>query len=74
MIGFIIQLVIVLLQAIMIGFTHKVKYNKLVNPILIFVPLLIAQWVILRVGVADGYYYPSMLQDGEEIRGYFAAG
>ena len=68
---FCLQIVVVLAHIIMIGCTKKVKYNKIINPILLFCPLIITQWVIMRVGPVDGYFYPNMLQDGSVIRGYF---
>lgn len=61
----------------MIGLTYRIKYNKILNPIIIFGPLLIAQWIVLRIGVIQGYFYPNLLQDsasGNIIRGYFTSG
>lgn len=54
-------------HAIMIGFTYRVKYNKLLNPIFIFGTLLLVQWVIIRIGVLDGYFAPNALQDSNNI-------
>lgn len=68
---------VVLIQSIMIGATHLVKYNKLVNPIVIFGPMLIVQYIIMRIGVVNGYFYPNALQDslhGAIIKGYFLTG
>ena len=63
---------------VFIGFTYKIKYNKLLNPISIFGPMLILQWIILRIGVIDGYFYPSALQDSTHgnnaIKNYFLNG
>lgn len=58
-----LQLAVTLGQAIMIGFTYRIKYNKLLNPIFIFAPLLVAQWVIIRIGVIPEYFYPNALDD-----------
>ena len=54
-------------HAIMIGFTYRVKYNKLLNPIFIFGTLLLVQWIIIRIGVLDGYFAPNAIQDSNNI-------
>lgn len=69
-----LQLGIVLIHCFFIGFTYRISYNKVLNPIAIFGPFLIAQWVVLRIGVIDGYFYPNALQDashGNIIFNYF---
>lgn len=69
-----LQLGVVLIHCIFIGLTYRISYNKLLNPIVIFVPFLIVQWIILRVGVLTGYFYPNALQDatyGNIIKNYF---
>lgn len=58
---FALQVAVVILHAMMIGFTHRVKYNKIVNPYILFIPLLIVQWVVLRVGVINTYFSPNAL-------------
>lgn len=68
-----LQFVVAFLSALMIGYTHRVKYNKLINPIMLFGPLIATQWVIMRVGPINGYFYPNIIQDGQIIRGYFAS-
>jgi hypothetical protein len=73
----VLQLAAVLGICLMIGLTYRIKYNKVLNPIIIFGPLLIAQWIVLRIGVIQGYFYPNLLQDsasGNIIRGYFTSG
>ena len=62
-----LQLAVTIGQAIMIGFTYRIKYNKLLNPILIFGPLLLIQWIIIRIGVLSNYFYPNALQDTNGI-------
>lgn len=65
----------VLGSAIMIGCTKGVKYNKLVNPIIIFGPMLVAQWIIIRIGVLNGYFAPNALNDDSNIiLNYFLTG
>lgn len=61
--AFAAQLAITIGHAIMIGFTSQIKYNKLLNPILIFGSLLVTQWIIIRIGVITDYFYPNALQD-----------
>jgi hypothetical protein len=57
------------------GCNSNVKYNKLLNPIVLFGPLLLIQWIILRVGVMDGYFTPNALHDTDStILGYFTTG
>ena len=51
----------------MIGCGKSVKYNKIVNPIIFFAPLLLAQWIIIRIGVLDNYFTPNALQDDDSI-------
>ncbi len=58
-----LQLGIVLIHCFFIGFTYRISYNKILNPIVIFGPFLIVQWIVQRIGVIDGYFYPSALQD-----------
>ena len=69
-----LQLGATLGHALMIGFTYRVKYNKVLNPILLFAPLVVIQWVIIRVGVINGYFYPNALQDENGvILGFFTS-
>ena len=51
----------------MIGCTSGVKYNKLINPIIIFGPLLVAQWIVIRIGVINDYFAPNALHDNDNI-------
>ena len=66
-----LQFIILLMECFMIGFTAKIKYNKLLNPIVIFGPIIAIGWLVLRIGVINGYFYPNLLKDGEAIRNYF---
>ena len=68
---FILQVVVLFGHAIMIGCTSRVTYNKLINPIMLFGPLLAVQWIIMRVGPINNHFYPNILQDRVIIRGYF---
>jgi len=42
----------------MIYKTDTVKYSKIFNPIMLFVPFLIGYWIIVRIGVLGKYFYP----------------
>ena len=68
---FILQLVTALGHMVMIWNTSSVKYNRLLNPIIIFGPFLVTQWICLRIGVLDGYFVPNGLQDNDILKGYF---
>lgn len=70
---FIFQLAVVLAQWFMIYLSHHVTYNKLVNPIIIFCPFLITQWIVVRIGPLNGYFMPNALQDGSVIKSYFTS-
>ena len=70
-----LQLAVVVIHCLLINFTHKIKYNKLVNPIVMLAPFLIVQYIIIRIGVLAGYFYPNALQDatyGNIIQQYFS--
>ena len=55
--------------------TEKIPYNKLFNPIVILVPLLIICWLFIRIGVLSDYFYPSAVNDYKDtIKGYFKEG
>lgn len=44
---------------------------------MLFVPFLIVQYLIFRIGVIDGYFYPNAIQDaktGNIIKSYFMGG
>lgn len=69
-----LQLAIVVIHCVLINYTHKIKYNKLVNPIVLLGPALIVQYIIIRIGALSGYFYPNALQDstyGDIIKNYF---
>lgn len=68
---FILQLALVLAQWGMIWQSHHVTYNKLINPIIIFCPFLITQWIVIRIGPLTGYFMPNALQNGDIIKTYF---
>lgn len=69
-----LQLGIVLIQSMFIRLTLKIKYNKLLNPIVIFAPFVIVQWIICRIGAINEYFYPNLLQQGSIILNYFIKG
>ena len=70
-----LQFAVILFSAIMIGCSKGIKYSKVVNPIVFFGQLLVTQWVILRVGVASGYFAPNALSDPNNIIvSYFTSG
>lgn len=54
----ILLLVVVLLHLIMVLRTEKIRYTRIFNPILIFLPFLIAYTLIARLGIISNYYYP----------------
>lgn len=61
----------------MIGCTYRIKYNKIINPIIFFGPFVIIQYIIHRIGGLNGYFYPNALQDashGGIIKNYFLTG
>lgn len=68
---FLFQLVVLFGHLIMIWQTHRVTYNKLINPIILFCPFLITEWVNLRVGLIKGYFLPNGVQDNYILRDYF---
>lgn len=68
---YILQLAVVVVHWIALWRTHLVPYNKLVNPIIIFCPLLVTQWIVLRIGVVTGFFVPNALQGNQVIKGYF---
>lgn len=75
MTSFLLAFVVLVIFLIMLVLTKKIKYNKLLNPIVIFGPLLIVLWVICRIGVVTGYFFPSALQDQNGIiLKYFTSG
>lgn len=41
------------------------------NPIIVFCPFLITQWINLRIGVLDDYFVPNGLQSNEVLKNYF---
>ena len=51
----------------MIACGKNVKYNKIINPIIFFAPLLLAQWIIIRIGVLNEYFAPNALNDNDNI-------
>ena len=70
-----LQFAVILFSAIMIGCSKGIKYSKLVNPIVFFGPLLVTQWVVLRVGVISGHFGPNALSDPNNIiLNYFTNG
>ena len=74
MTSLIITFVVLVIFLALLIHTKKVKYNKLLNPIIIFGSLLIVLVVICRVGVVNGYFYPSALQESQIINDYFTKG
>lgn len=68
---FLLQLLILVLHFIMIWKTSQIPYNKLINPIIIFCPFLITQWINLRIGLIRGYFLPNGYQDNYVLRDYF---
>ena len=68
---FILQIVVTFAHWIMILKTHQVPYNKLINPIILFCPFLIVQWIIIRIGVVNNYFLPNGLQNNEVLKNYF---
>ena len=68
---FLFQLIVMFGQLIMIWKTHLISYNKLVNPIILFCPFLITEWVNLRIGLIKGYFLPNGVQDNYVLRDYF---
>jgi hypothetical protein len=52
----------------------KIKYNKLINPIVIFGPFVIVQWIVFRIGAINGYFYPNAIQQGSVILAYLTKG
>ena len=57
----------VIFSAIMIGCSKNIKYNKIVNPIIFFAPLFLAQLIIIRIGVLNDYFAPNALHDTDSI-------
>jgi hypothetical protein len=45
----------------MVWRTDRLKYSKLFNPVMIFVPFLLAYWIIIRIGVLPDQFYPTYL-------------
>lgn len=63
--------------------TQKIKYTKLINPIIIFSPFIIAYFLIVRIGVIQVHFYPkyfliiflSAFNDPQKIiSSYFTSG
>lgn len=55
---FLLHFIVLLLMLIMIVRTDKIRYTRIFNPILLFLPLLIIYTIIVRVGVVSEYFYP----------------
>ena len=70
-----LQYVGLLASALMISCSRGIKYNKIINPILLLGPFLIVQWLIIRIGVVEGYFAPNALYDSNSIiLNYFLKG
>jgi hypothetical protein len=51
-------LVVVVLHLAMVLRTESIRYTRLFNPVLIFLPLLVGYTLVARLGVAQAYFYP----------------
>jgi hypothetical protein len=47
-----------LLMLIMVVKTDSIRYTRLFNPILIFLPVVLIYAIVVRVGVISSYFYP----------------
>jgi hypothetical protein len=50
--------VVLLLMLVTLVGTNNIRYTRLFNPILLFLPLAIGYSVLARVGVVTHYFYP----------------
>ena len=57
-----------LLSFIQINIYHRIRYSMLVNPILIFTPLYLVMFIMMRIGVYT-YFVPSFLSNDSGIIG-----
>ncbi len=67
---FLLQFVLLISYLIMIGKNQKLslKYNAIINPIVIFSIILGILWLIIRFGVILGdYYYPTAVNDYDGV-------
>ena len=64
---------VLLLMLIMIGRTDKVRYTRLFNPVLLFLPLLLGYFMLVRVGVITTYFYPSIMKDITVLGSFFTS-
>jgi hypothetical protein len=54
----ILHFVVLLLMLAMLWRTGTIRYTRIFNPILLILPILVAYFVIVRVGVITQYFYP----------------
>ena len=64
----------VIVFLVMLYKTKKIKYNKLLNPIVVFGPFLLTAWILFRIGVVTSLFYPSAMTESSTILGYFTSG
>lgn len=72
MVAVILAFVFSIIFLLVLIFTKKITYNKLLNPITVVTPFLIVSYVICRIGVVTGYFTPNALNDtNNTILNYF---
>lgn len=59
----IFHFVLLLLMLIMLWKTDTIRYTRIFNPILLILPLLMTYSLIVRVGVIEQYFYPSLMKN-----------
>lgn len=54
----VLLLLVVVLHLAMVLRTERIRYTRLFNPVLVFLPLLVGYTLVGRLGVAQSYFYP----------------
>jgi hypothetical protein len=50
--------VVAFVHFIVVYNTMKIKYSKIINPIIFATPFMLIYWVVVRIGVFTTYFYP----------------